>query len=345
MSPKVPMNPMNPRKLLSVLLLLGVFIGGCSAPLVRPPPDLIDDPSPMLHRLAVADALLIRFPYATTFDQAVSIRTDGLITPPFISPILAAGRPPEEVETDLRAAYAALAKAQTAAPTEKIYRIAPGDRLEVRFHQPADLSDTVDVRPDGRLAVALAGTVVAEGLTPEELTTTLRQAYAPFVKDPDLVVILRTSAHHRVEIAGVSARLPDQDLSGASLIVASFAEREVFVAGEVLRPSRVPFRGQLTALQAVAAAGGLAPGGASGGVLVLRRPASGPVVALRIDLDQDLEGHPGQDILLRPFDIVIVPKTRIAEVAKAIDQYVYQILPGLRNTSMNFVYNIRQDRP
>jgi protein involved in polysaccharide export with SLBB domain len=325
------------------LLVLGFLLAGCSSPAFRPAPDLVDDPSPVVHRLAIADTLLIRFPYATQFDQSVTVRTDGLVTPPFIAPVLAAGRPPEEVETDLRAAYTALTKAGNAAPGEKVYRIAPGDRLEVRFHQPPELTDTIDVRPDGRISVALAGSLVAEGRTPEELTADLRAAYAPFVKEPDLVVILRGSALGRVEIGAVSTRIPSHDLDGASVIITSFAEREIFVMGEVTRPSRVPYRSHLTALQAVAAAGGLTPGGQSGGVMVLRRPASGPVVAFRLDLGDDLAGKPGQDMQLRPFDIVVVPRTPIAEVAHVMDQYIYQIIPGLRNSSVTFIYNLRKD--
>ncbi|MDZ7784569.1 MAG: hypothetical protein U5K56_17065 [Halioglobus sp.] len=46
------------------------------------------------------------------------------------------------------------------------------------------------------------------------------------------------------------------------------------------------------------------------------------------------------DIPLQPFDVVIVPKTTIASISDALNAYVYDVLPMLRNISLGFNYPI-----
>ena len=46
------------------------------------------------------------------------------------------------------------------------------------------------------------------------------------------------------------------------------------------------------------------------------------------------------DIQLRPFDVIIVPRTAIAAVSDTLNAYLYDLLPMLKNSSIGFNYQI-----
>jgi protein involved in polysaccharide export with SLBB domain len=98
----------------------------------------------------------------------------------------------------------------------------------------------------------------------------------------------------------------------------------VFVLGEVLQPGVVPITGkQLTLAEALATAGGPAPGRARRELAVLRGGFAKPIV-YRFELeDALLVDH---QVLLRPGDRVIVAPTGLSTA----NRYMAQILPFLQ---------------
>ena len=113
-------------------------------------------------------------------------------------------------------------------PLAEEYRIQAGDQLDIKFFYNRDLNEQVTVRPDGLISLQLVKPTAAAGLTPEQLTDRLKKEYGAQLKDPDIVVIVR-----------------------------SFAAQRVFVDGEVARPGLVPLTGPTTVLQAISQAGGI----------------------------------------------------------------------------------------
>jgi polysaccharide export outer membrane protein len=61
------------------------------------------------------------------------------------------------------------------------YRIGREDVLEVVVWREPELTRTMPVRPDGKIALPLAGELEAAGLTPGELQDKVRTALAPYV--------------------------------------------------------------------------------------------------------------------------------------------------------------------
>ena len=113
-----------------------------------------------------------------------------------------------------------------------------------------------------------------------------------------------------------------------TVIVKGFAGQRVYVDGEVGTPQMVNIAGNLSAMQAVASAGGFKPSARKGEVLVIRRSGTTQPVVIPVNLDAAISGEDtGQDILLQPYDVVYVPKTAIAEVNQFIDQYFRQNIP------------------
>jgi polysaccharide biosynthesis/export protein len=184
------------------------------------------------------------------------------------------------------------------APTKE-YRIQPGDQLDVKLFYNPELNEQLTVRPDGRITLQLVNDVVAAGLTPAQLTATLTKAYSGELRNPKVAVILRTSVADRV-----------------------------YVDGEVNRAGLIPLIGPTTILQSISQAGGMKETAKTGEVILLRKMEDNKVTPFRVVLDDAFKGTAeGNDIYLRPNDIVFVPKSTIADVNTWVDQYIRRNIP------------------
>ncbi len=109
------------------------------------------------------------------------------------------------------------------------------------------------------------------------------------------------------------------------MIVRTFAAQRVFVDGEVARPGTIPLTRPTTVLQAISQAGGVLYTGKTNDVLVIRRGTENQPLVMVLNLDKVRDGTDlTQDIYLKPFDIVYVPKTTINSVNLWIEQYLTQ---------------------
>ena len=60
--------------------------------------------------------------------------------------------------------------AQAPIVNEQEYRLGPGDKLRIEVYKDAQLSQSVQVRPDGKITLPLVGDLDATSRTPIELT-------------------------------------------------------------------------------------------------------------------------------------------------------------------------------
>lgn len=120
------------------------------------------------------------------------------------------------------------------------YRLAGGDRLRIIVFGQSDLTNSYNVDSSGAVSMPLIGRVRAQGLTTAELERTvaqrLRQGY---IRDPSV-----------------------------SIEVEDF--RPFFILGAVCSAGQYPFVNAMTVQQAVAVAGGFAPGAVETSVDVTR---------------------------------------------------------------------------
>jgi protein involved in polysaccharide export with SLBB domain len=198
------------------------------------------------------------------------------------------------------------APAAAAADSAPMYRLVPGDTLDVKFDFVPELNENVKVRPDGYISLQRIGEVRVQGRTASELTELLETRYAEILKRPDLTVIVR-----------------------------DYVAQQTFVGGEVMAPGVVTLRGQVTMLQAIMQTGGLRPSARVGEVLLIRDLGDNRAEARKVDLRQVLEGKVA-DTVLQPFDIVFVPRSKIAQVGLFVEQYVNALIPQ----SFFFPYNL-----
>jgi protein involved in polysaccharide export with SLBB domain len=179
------------------------------------------------------------------------------------------------------------------------YRIAPGDEIEIRQFFNPELNDRLLVRPDGRVALQLIGDYEASGKTSEQMRQELTDLYRKQVKTPEITVVVRT-----------------------------FGSREVFVGGEVERGGVVTFNRPVTAMRAIMEAGGLRNTARTDEIIIARRNVDGTPRIFKVNLQAFVENtDPTQDPVLEPYDLVFVPRSRIADVNLFIAQYLRENIP------------------
>jgi len=177
------------------------------------------------------------------------------------------------------------------------YRIQMGDRLVIRSYYDPRLDQEILVRSDGRVSLLLMNELFVVGMTPAELDEKITEAYGPMVASPEITVIVQESA-----------------------------ASNIYLGGEVRHPSVQTMRGSLTALQAVTSAGGFLDSARIDSVILLRKQADGQFSTHKVDYAKVLSNQ-AKDIYLQADDIIYVPKTKIANVNRWVDQYINKIIP------------------
>lgn len=169
-------------------------------------------------------------------------------------------------------------------PVEQ-YRIGPSDVLRVVVWRNEDLSVQVPVRPDGRVSVPLVGDVSASGETPEELASSIEEGLDPYIRQPEVSVIVTQMGSHEYS-------------------------HRVRVTGAVRQPASQPYREGMTVMDLVLGAGGLNEFANSDSATLYRQMADG-VVAIPVDLNAILnDGDIQTNHLLVPGDIITIPERR-----------------------------------
>jgi polysaccharide export outer membrane protein len=168
------------------------------------------------------------------------------------------------------------------------YVIGIGDMLDIVFVYHSNLNTrSVPVRRDGRISLPYVGDAMAAGLTPMTLDSLLTTQYAEILRDPSLSVIIKKEA-----------------------------TRLVYVLGEVERPGGYDYADQITLVQAIAEAGGTLKSAKAAHTVLIRREGLESIVGVEIDVKSILNGSAIEnDIMLRRYDIVYVPKSPIYSVA------------------------------
>jgi protein involved in polysaccharide export with SLBB domain len=190
------------------------------------------------------------------------------------------------------------------------YRLQYGDVLDIKFFYNPELNETIPVRTDGRISLQLIGDVDVSGLTPADLRAELMKRYAGTLKQPEVAVIVRT-----------------------------MAPRRIYVGGEVNTPGLLQMADRLTLLQGVFEAGGFKRSSKVSNVVVLRYQGTNQPKFMTVNLEPALKkGDPRADIALEPYDIVWVPKTKIAKADDFMDQYFRQLVPIPLSLGVSYVW-------
>jgi polysaccharide biosynthesis/export protein len=171
----------------------------------------------------------------------------------------------------------------TPAPTvTPSYIIGPGDTLQVYVWRNPELTTTVPVRPDGKISTPLVEDMVAVGKTPSQLARDVEKVLGEYVRSPQVNIIVTQP-------------------------VSTFSQLKVI--GQVARPQSLAYREGMTVIDAVLAAGGLAPFAAGNRAKVIRSE-NGKPHEIKVKLDNILnKGDLATNIALQPGDVLVVPES------------------------------------
>jgi polysaccharide biosynthesis/export protein len=174
------------------------------------------------------------------------------------------------------------------APTR--YKIDPLDTLNIIVWRNPELSSTLTVRPDGLISTPLVEDVQAAGQTPAELSRSIEKALAKYIRDPVVTIV----------VSGFQSSYGDQ----------------VRVVGEAVKPGSMPYRPNMTLLDALAQAGGMTDI-ANGNAAVLVRSANAAAGGVKsgekrysVRLKDLLKrGDFSANVPVLPGDVIIVPQS------------------------------------
>jgi polysaccharide biosynthesis/export protein len=162
------------------------------------------------------------------------------------------------------------------------YVIGAGDSLYIFVYDSPQLSLDVPVRPDGRISMPLVPEIVAAGKTPSKLAQDLAGRLKPYIKDPNVTVIVR----------GFVGPL----------------NRQVRVIGEAVEPQAIPYRDHMTVLDVMIQTKGLTRNAAGNRALIVRR-INGTQETIRVHLASLLkDGDITQNVEMQPGDTLIIPE-------------------------------------
>ncbi len=176
----------------------------------------------------------------------------------------------------------ALAQEDKAAPaTEPAiapYRIGPGDILSISVWKDEALTQQLPVLPDGTLHFPLVGKLQAGGMTTDEFKTALEARITRYVPDPVL-----------------------------SVSVTQVNSMVFYVIGRVNTPGRQMLNANVTALQALAMAGGPNPFAKRNKIKIFRENGDQTLI-FEFPYDDISKGESLEyNILLKRGDVMVVP--------------------------------------
>ena len=175
-----------------------------------------------------------------------------------------------------------LAKHQQSNPatlkSDDSYLIGPGDVLSIDIWKEPELSKQVSVRLDGHISLPLVNDIEAAGLTLVQLREQLAEKYKDFVDVPEVSVTLIESRSKRI-----------------------------YLLGKVNTPGEYPLQKNMTVVQAISLAGGLAEWADSADMRLIRK-IKGTERTFRVDYDAIVSGEDlAQNVQLQPDDTILVP--------------------------------------
>jgi polysaccharide export outer membrane protein len=165
------------------------------------------------------------------------------------------------------------------------YQIGPSDELSVFVWRNPELSTRIAVRPDGRITTPLITDMIAVGKTPAQLADDIRGVLSQYVQNP---------------IVSVMVERPQ----------GTFAQ-QVRIVGATARPAALPYRANMTLLDAMIAVGGLSEYAAGDRAKLVRYDrATGQQRQYDLRIASLLRrGDVAANVRLEPGDVIIIPES------------------------------------
>jgi len=165
------------------------------------------------------------------------------------------------------------------------YTIGPLDALTIFIWRNPELGASVQVRPDGRITTPLITDMPAVGKTPSMLAEDIKLQLSQYIQEPLVSVIVN-------KFAGTFSQ-------------------QVRVVGATTKPASIPYRANMTVLDAMIAVGGLSEYAAGNKAKLIRfdkESGKQKEFALRL-ADLLRKGESKANVMLMPGDVIIIPES------------------------------------
>lgn len=181
---------------------------------------------------------------------------------------------------------------------EPRYRLQPSDVVEIHYRYTPEFDQTVTVQPDGFANLQIVGDLKLQGFTIDQLKAAILEKASLRLKDPEVTLVLK-----------------------------DFEKPYFVVGGEVANPGKFEMRGQVTAVQAIAMAGGFKTASAKHSQVILFRRVGADLAQTQIlNLKAAMSTSAKEPLSdLRPGDMLIVPQNRISKIERFVKWGTYGI--------------------
>lgn len=277
------------------------------------------------YSLKPGDRIQVNFILEPELDQkGVIVRPDGMVTLPGIGDVKAAGKTPENLAKDIEHRYIQAGIFRKPTRAVRDYQLVTVSVTDIarRVDRVIRAAETATLAPP----ITSPGTpqvLTAQPLTRQILLTVKPDGTVdlPLVKDRVLAAGYTVS-----EVERTVTRLYQQtegEHVNASLTLYTAASRFFYVLGEVGSPGAYPIRQPVTILHAIALAGGHSAETADlTSVILVSKNIYGKPIARRIDVKRILDvGDMSNAILVKPYDVIYVPKTYVRDLRIFMEQY------------------------
>ncbi len=165
------------------------------------------------------------------------------------------------------------------------YVIGPLDQLTIFVWRNPELGAKVQVRPDGRITTPLIADLPAVGRTPAQLADDIKEHLSKYVTDPLVSVIV-------------------ENFSGTY-------SQQIRIVGATEKPASLPYRANMTLLDAMIAVGGLSQYAAGNRAKLVRyNKATGKQQEYPLQIAKLLKrGDTKANVKLEPGDVIIIPES------------------------------------
>jgi polysaccharide export outer membrane protein len=173
----------------------------------------------------------------------------------------------------------------SAEQVSEAYIIGPLDEITVFVWRNNELGARVQVRPDGRITTPLITDMIAAGKTPAQLAEDIRGVLGQYVQDP---------------LVSVMVDRPQGTFS-----------QQVRIVGATTRPAAIPYRANMTLLDAMIAVGGLSEFAAGDRARLIRtNRETGQQQQYDLRIASLLRrGDVRANVRLEPGDVIIIPES------------------------------------
>jgi polysaccharide biosynthesis/export protein len=171
---------------------------------------------------------------------------------------------------------------QLAASPDYLYKIGPGDQVNVTVWRNPEISASVSVRPDGKITAPLIEDLPAIGKDPTTLARDIEKALSKYIRDPVVTVI----------VGGFIGPYPEQ----------------IRVLGEASKPQALPYRQGMTLLDLMIAVGGLTDFADGNNASIMRTSEGGKQYSVRLK-DLVKRGDISANVDVKPGDILLIPQS------------------------------------